>query len=362
MPKVSIIIPVYNVEKYIRQALDSVVNQTLKDIEIICVNDCSPDNSLAILEKYKEKDNRIKIINLKKNCGLGNARNVAIKEATSDYVMFLDSDDWLELNACELAYEQITKNNNDFVLFGLKDFYEKNGKLKTNLSKVKPFYEKFGDKSFCVEDIDFPFLDNAFSCFKIYKTNFLRDNNIEFCTTLYEDQLFNVKLYVHVKSISILNLPLYYYRRRLGSITQNSNSWSALLSQKRKILDFVKSLNIDESSLLYKSALIAAINSTMSYYYRFSKMDSNIREQLYSDIQAFYVYLNTNFNIEEIQNYIKYPEFNRIINLSYKEKKKQDFFNKIFSIKKVDKPQRRYIIRILGIKLKIKTKINKRKK
>ena len=82
MPKVSVIIPVYNVERYLRQCMDSVVNQTLKDIEIICVNDCSPDNSIAILQEYANKDNRIKIINLKENGGLGHARNVALEHVT----------------------------------------------------------------------------------------------------------------------------------------------------------------------------------------------------------------------------------------------------------------------------------------
>lgn len=356
MPKVSIIIPVYNVEKYLRECLDSVVNQTLSDIEIICVNDCSPDNSLAILEEYKAKDNRIKIIDLKENGGLGNARNVAIKEVNSDYIMFLDSDDWLELNACELAYNQIVKNNNDFVLFGLFDYSEKSGKIKANLSKIQPFYEKFGDDSFCVEDIDFPFLDSAYSCFKIYSTKFLIDNDIEFSRTLYEDQFFNVNLYIKARSISILNRSLYYYRRRLGSITHNPNTWQAMLAQKSKVVEIATS-NSQYNEWLQKSALVAAINSTRFCYYRFSKLDSNIRKNLYSDLQGFYTYLNANFNIEDIQNYIDYFEFNEIVTLSYEEKRKHDFLNKIFSIKKENKFQKKcLIIKLLGFRLKIKVK------
>ena len=89
MPNVSIIIPVYNVEKYLKQCLDSAINQTLKDIEIICINDGSTDNSLKILNEYAQKDNRIKIINLKKNVGLGKARNIAFEYVTSPYVMYL---------------------------------------------------------------------------------------------------------------------------------------------------------------------------------------------------------------------------------------------------------------------------------
>ena len=116
MPKVSVIIPVYNVEKYLHQCLDSVANQTLKDIEIICVNDCSKDNSLDILNEYAKKDSRIKIINFEENKGPGVARNAALDIAQGEYIMFLDPDDWYELNACETAYNQIVENNNDIVV------------------------------------------------------------------------------------------------------------------------------------------------------------------------------------------------------------------------------------------------------
>ena len=94
MPEVSIIIPVYNVEKYIRQALDSVVNQTFKDIEIICVDDCTPDRSFEIVREYAAKDTRIKLLSLSENSGGGTARNRALETASGRYVMFLDPDDY----------------------------------------------------------------------------------------------------------------------------------------------------------------------------------------------------------------------------------------------------------------------------
>ena len=97
MPKVSVIIPVYNVEKYLRECLDSVVNQTLKDIQIILIDDGSTDSSLGICKEYAQKDNRIKIIE-QKNQGAGAARNRGMSEAKGDYLYFLDSDDFLELN------------------------------------------------------------------------------------------------------------------------------------------------------------------------------------------------------------------------------------------------------------------------
>ena len=94
MPKVSIILPVYNVEKYLSQCLDSIVNQTLKDFECICINDGSPDNSLAILKEYASKDSRIKIIN-QENKGQSSARNVGMNFSKGKYIAFIDSDDWI---------------------------------------------------------------------------------------------------------------------------------------------------------------------------------------------------------------------------------------------------------------------------
>ena len=104
MPKVSVIIPVYNTEKYLEKCLDSVCNQTLSDIEIICVDDCSTDNSLNILKEYAQKDNRIKLIEFKENKGAAAARNEGIKAATGEYIGFIDSDDYPETDS---YYEQL---------------------------------------------------------------------------------------------------------------------------------------------------------------------------------------------------------------------------------------------------------------
>lgn len=101
MYKVSIIIPIYNVEQYLAQCLDSVINQTYKNIEIICVNDCSLDNSFRILDEYSKNDKRIKIINRENNGGLSAARNTGLDNASGKYIYFLDSDDWIDLDYIE---------------------------------------------------------------------------------------------------------------------------------------------------------------------------------------------------------------------------------------------------------------------
>ena len=120
MPKISVILPIYNVEKYLKRCLDSVLNQTFTDFEAICVNDGSPDTSLHILEQYASKDSRIKIVT-QANQGLSMARNNGLKVAQGDYIYFLDSDDAIHPKLLEIAYHFATKENADMVCFG----YEK---------------------------------------------------------------------------------------------------------------------------------------------------------------------------------------------------------------------------------------------
>ena len=116
MIKISIIIPVYNTEKYLKKCLDSIINQTLKSLEIICIDDCSTDNSLNILKEYQLKDKRIKIIEQKENKGQGVARNLGLNIAEGEYIGFIDSDDWVDLNFFEKLYFAAKKYNSDVAL------------------------------------------------------------------------------------------------------------------------------------------------------------------------------------------------------------------------------------------------------
>ena len=126
--KVSVIVPVYNVEKYLRQCLDSIINQTLKEIEILCINDGSTDSSPEILKEYEEKDSRIKIIN-KKNAGLSAARNQGLELAKGEYVSFIDSDDWINETFCEALYTAAKKYDSDIAI-------KKKSLQKTPIKKI----------------------------------------------------------------------------------------------------------------------------------------------------------------------------------------------------------------------------------
>ena len=141
-PKISVIIPVYNVEKYLSECLDSVVNQTLRDIEIICINDGSTDNSLSILKEYASKDSRIKIID-KENQGQGYARKVGLDKASGEYILFCDSDDYYsELIAFEELYNYIEKVKVDVVIFNQIRNYILEGYIE-KIGGIYPQKEKF---------------------------------------------------------------------------------------------------------------------------------------------------------------------------------------------------------------------------
>ncbi|EAI2146031.1 glycosyltransferase family 2 protein, partial [Campylobacter lari] len=135
MSQISIILPTYNVEKYITRALESCINQTFKDIEIIVVDDYGNDKSIEIAKEYASKDNRIKIIHNEENLGTFASRNIGVLNAKSDFIMFLDPDDYLELNACELGFEKI--KNVDMVVFNYKIERENNTLVNTDIKLNK---------------------------------------------------------------------------------------------------------------------------------------------------------------------------------------------------------------------------------
>jgi len=229
--KVTVIIPVYNTEKYLRQCLDSVVNQTLKEIEIICVNDGSTDNSLKILEEYAKNDERI-IIVTQENQGQACARNIGIHEAKGEYISFIDSDDWIDLNFYKTLYTAARKQNADLARTSYKHWYSENIQVEDyTLGKIikKRIEEK--------KDLDIN--DHSVVVWNaIYKTEWLRENKILFdishSTT--EDVLFTAKTTnLSHKSIPVFG-SFYYYRRFLGKDKIAHSSVTGLY----KIDNFIK--------------------------------------------------------------------------------------------------------------------------
>ena len=224
-PKVSVIIPVYNVEKYLRQCLDSVVNQTLQEIEIICIDDGSTDNSPKILKEYAAKDKRIKIIK-QKNAGQAMARNNALAIAEGKYAVFVDSDDCLVLNALEKIFTRMEKNRLEMLSYSGINFDNATHKEAENLYWDFHYLPKnFDIECFSHSDArDFIQSMVVSTCLTAYKLRFIKIAALQFPPHLcFEDNLFFIKAVTQAERIGIMRDKL--YRRRIHSVstTQNGN-------------------------------------------------------------------------------------------------------------------------------------------
>lgn len=215
MAKISVIIPVYNVEKYIGQCLESVVGQSLPEIEIICVDDKCTDNSMETVRKFARKDKRIKILTHSKNKGLSAARNTGLKESSAPYVMFLDSDDWYDADMCAKMLNAMESSKADIAVCGIKVVYEACEEYKE--SDDRYYRINFSGKQEVSDEI---LLNTAVSaCNKIYRKDFLDKFDISFPDGLkYEDVYFYNVYMCHARSIFFLDEKLFIRRRRDGSI------------------------------------------------------------------------------------------------------------------------------------------------
>ena len=248
MPKVSVIIPVYNVEAYLKQCLDSVINQTLKDIEIILVDDESPDNCPKICDDYAKKDKRIKVIH-QKNKGLSGARNTGMEFATGEYIAFIDSDDWIEKTMLRTLFSTAEKHNSDVAVCNVNLCYP-SGKVE---NKKYWRYEKISQ--LYTEDIYSEFLISpCWSCNKIYKKNILDKLNLKFIENiLYEDVPFFTELFLNIQKISFV--PEYFYNYRLerdGAITVKPSVKQLDISKVRDIVSEILKNN-KASKIIYEN-------------------------------------------------------------------------------------------------------------
>lgn len=223
--KISVIMPVYNDEKFVGEALDSVLNQTLKEVEIVCVNDGSTDNSLEVLNEYKEKfPNKIKVFN-QKNMGSGIARNKAMEMASGEYISFLDSDDlYLDEDALERMYNAAIKNNADMVSANLKILLL-SGELITN-NNLPRFNE---EKNIKPEEYGIPY-----SYIKnIFKTEFIKENNFCFPDLLRgQDPVFFAEILTSLNEISVVPTDLY-------AVRSSGNNFKKVSSYRKKF-DYIK--------------------------------------------------------------------------------------------------------------------------
>lgn len=242
-PLVSIIIPVYNTEEYLEECLDSLRNQTLKDIEIICIDDASNDNSSEILNYYVNMDDRIKLLKNKFNQGQSISRNRGLEIATGEYVTFLDSDDLMQRDAYEKLYKFAHDYNHDLVVFDAVRFNDEMIEWKSVLH-TKAGYDRVYTKTNVFEHKNLIY-DTSIS--KFIKNDFIKRNNFKFLeNVLYEDLLFSMQVLCASVNLGVYPDVKYYWRVRYGykkSVTQSVSEIKNLKDRMTIINKILKLLN-----------------------------------------------------------------------------------------------------------------------
>lgn len=223
-PKISVIVPIYNAELYLEQCIESVLNQTLRDIELLLIDDGSTDNSIRICEKYKKRDNRIQLYT-NKNVGQGLERNFGIKKATGEYIAFLDSDDQYNKNMLEKLYQKAIETNADMVSCRIVDIHD--GKImKEHLVNDKVLSSCQEIKAAMADLISYEEKDGYSGCIAVWDSIFRRDiienKDIHFFSERYiysEDLLFKLMFMSYAKIIAFCNEGVYLYRVNDTSFT-----------------------------------------------------------------------------------------------------------------------------------------------
>ncbi len=332
--KISIVLPVYNVANYLRKCLDSLVNQTFEDFEVICVNDGSTDLSLGILEGYSLTDSRFKIIT-QENQGLSGARNTGIQHVQGDYILFVDSDDWLEETALEQLYEHVEGFNSDITMFKFKYYNENSSEFSegpfTNLEVIDPSF--FTGNFYYMDVLDIIFKISHAPFNKLYKTSFLKDMDAQFLYgSYYEDLEFFYKVFLKAKKVSVLPEYLYFYRIRDESISTSGDEGSFDIFN---VLETTKQNLIDND--IYdrvKDEWLMFIIVNLKYVYL--RLKDNLKDQFIQEMKDKFdeyelgdVVFNENWHYEDRAFYESinvantYTEFN----LSY-EKVSYEFLSK----------------------------------
>lgn len=308
MIKVSVIVPVYNVEKYLEKCLESLVKQTLKEIEIIVVNDGTKDNSQEIIDKYSNKYKNIKAYK-KKNGGLSSARNYGLKYAKGEYVAFVDSDDYVEYDMYEKMYNKAIENNFDIVVCDLKYVYE---------NKSTGAYSNITTDISTSEEIKKSMLNIYPAAWnKIYKKSLFQNSVLFKEKVWYEDVEFLYRLYPYIKSIGVVKKQLYNYVQREGAITKTFDervfnyvdNWNGIIdfykknnfySEYKEELEFcyvrylyatfIKTASNFKDKKMYEKAVKTAIENVREHFPNYKK-----NKYFYKSLKGLYLLTFSNF-------------------------------------------------------------------
>ena len=263
MPKVSVIVPIYNVEKYIERCLRSLFEQTLDDIEYIFVNDCTLDNSMIILEKvleeYPHRIKQVKIINHEQNQGQAGARTSGMKAMTGEYMIHCDPDDWVELDMYESMYQKAIEDNSDIVV---SDFFHEYGES----SIIETHYPENNPQK-CIQNYNIPIWWSL--CNRLIKINLISKYTINFVkgVNLWEDACLVIRIYYYAQKVSYINKPLYHYWRNNEQSILNQGYTIDKINQAIRCVDYLKNFFDDKQfdiTMLYDNCCLHLRNSLLA--------------------------------------------------------------------------------------------------
>lgn len=310
--KISIIIPVYNTEKYLSKCLDSVTNQTLKDIEIVIINDCTPDDSEKIILEYKSKDDRIVYLKHEKNLGLGGVRNTGIKHATGEYQWHIDSDDFIDINACDILYSSAKKFRVDILTFSACNYIINNNQYS--------YYDNYfsRDKALCNkvykgED----FLKEArkrgvFHCalwLNLIKSSVLKDFSKHFLmreNAAHQDTDYTPILYCNMQSVYCIHYTPYYRIIRDDSVTGSGETRSKMVDKfavTRSLLNY-----IEKNELYLEHPLTEFAIKDFKYFVKIYNENFQYKDSSFDEL------INNIYH--SIDNIRKLDDFQKVENLS----------------------------------------------
>jgi len=289
MSKISIIVPVYNVEKYLPQCLDSIINQTFTDFECICVNDGSPDNSLAILNEYAHKDKRIKVIS-QENRGLSFARNLGLKVVTGKYISFIDSDDFISKDFLEKLLTVAEKENSDIVYCKHKTYLSIDNKYKDTLKRnvINKLFFKYSKEKQLKHILSI--VENARSvCMKLYKADVIKDNALSFFEKIdaEEDFSFNILANLYSKQINLLDEEIYFYRKQVKSLTTKEDTFR--INAIKSFICLTKEM--EKRNLLKDNKILEKFILSCFTFNIGKKIPKKAQQELYPVVYNHFLYL-----------------------------------------------------------------------
>lgn len=316
LPKISIVVPVYNVEKYLNRCMESLINQTLHDIEIILVDDKSPDSSPQICDIWAEKDKRVRVIHKSQNEGLGFARNSGLDVASGEYVIFIDSDDFILPNMLQTLFETAKQYNADEVRSGI--IYYKNGKYneRKDVESVTVWKGKDEVKNFVFdllgpkpeEKRDVKYMMSV--CVAIHRRSIIVDHQVKFTSerqTLSEDLIFDLDLFPYMNCIVYVPDCFYNYRMNPSSLThffsmeKYCRVHTFLRVVKERMLKFYEEkdfiLHYQRLMFLYlRTNISGAIKTKESFFTHYQNVKTIINDRLWNGLLDTYPYKRMEIN------------------------------------------------------------------